>query len=135
MLHQITDVDLQQYAHTLEKLVPRGCLNATDRRLSLLGEKSPGYSYVSYAALRMCEALVSPRIFFLLRNPVTRAYSAFHHTRSDVRWMFPNISFDPDGFNRLVLGAGMTGRQVTILRMFAKYMRQIGTTFSHTLGV
>ena len=102
MLHQITDVDLQQYAHTLEKLVPRGCLNATDRRLSLLGEKSPGYSYVSYAALRMCEALVSPRIFFLLRNPVTRAYSAFHHTRSDVRWMFPNISFDPDGFNRLV---------------------------------
>ncbi len=37
---------------------------------------------------------------------------------------------EDDGFNRLVLGAGMTGRQVTILRMFAKYMRQIGTTFS-----
>ena len=102
MLHQITDVDLQQYAHTLESLVPSGCLNATDRRLSLLGEKSPGYSFFSYAALRMCEALVSPRIFFLLRNPVTRAYSAFYHTRSDVRWMFPNISFDPDGFNRFV---------------------------------
>ena len=26
----------------------------------------------------------------------------------------------------------MTGRQVTILRMFAKYMRQIGTTFSQS---
>jgi len=39
---------------------------------------------------------------------------------------------EDDGFNRLVLGAGMTGRQVTILRMLAKYMRQIGTTFSQS---
>ena len=54
MLHQITDVDLQQYAHTLESLVPPGCLNATDRRLSLLGEKSPGYSYVSFAVNTHC---------------------------------------------------------------------------------
>lgn len=38
--------------------------------------------------------------------------------------------YEDDGFNRLVLGAGLTGRQVTILRMFAKYMRQTGTTFS-----
>lgn len=40
--------------------------------------------------------------------------------------------YEDDGFNRLVLSAGMTGRQVTILRMFAKYMRQIGTTFSQS---
>ncbi|RUO81295.1 NAD-glutamate dehydrogenase [Idiomarina tyrosinivorans] len=39
---------------------------------------------------------------------------------------------EDDGFNRLILGAGMTGRHVTILRMFAKYMRQIGTTFSQS---
>lgn len=38
--------------------------------------------------------------------------------------------YEDDGFNRLILGAGMTGRDVTILRMFAKYMRQIGVTFS-----
>lgn len=38
--------------------------------------------------------------------------------------------YEDDGFNRLVLGAGMTGRHVLILRMFAKYMRQIGVTFS-----
>ncbi|KFZ29736.1 NAD-glutamate dehydrogenase [Pseudidiomarina atlantica] len=38
--------------------------------------------------------------------------------------------YEDDGFNRLVLSAGLTGRQVIILRMFAKYMRQIGTTFS-----
>jgi len=38
--------------------------------------------------------------------------------------------YEDDGFNRLVLGAGMSGRQVVVLRMFAKYMRQIGITFS-----
>ncbi len=38
--------------------------------------------------------------------------------------------YEDDGFNRLVLNAGLTGRQVVILRLFAKYMRQIGTTFS-----
>lgn len=38
--------------------------------------------------------------------------------------------YENDGFNRLILGAGMTGRDVVILRMFAKYMRQIGVTFS-----
>lgn len=40
--------------------------------------------------------------------------------------------YEDDGFNRLILGAGMTGRDVTILRMFAKYMRQIGVTFSQS---
>ncbi len=35
-----------------------------------------------------------------------------------------------DGFNRLVLLAGLTWREVVILRAYAKYMRQAGTTFS-----
>jgi glutamate dehydrogenase len=35
-----------------------------------------------------------------------------------------------DGFNRLVLGAGLTWREVAMLRAFAKYLRQAGTTFS-----
>ncbi|MGQ0550199.1 MAG: NAD-glutamate dehydrogenase [Armatimonadota bacterium] len=37
-----------------------------------------------------------------------------------------------DGFNRLVLLAGLTSRQVTILRAYSKYLRQIGTTFSQS---
>lgn len=40
--------------------------------------------------------------------------------------------YEDDGFNRLILGAGMEGRHVVILRMFAKYMRQIGVTFSQS---
>jgi glutamate dehydrogenase len=35
-----------------------------------------------------------------------------------------------DGFNRLVLAAGLSARQVTILRLYAKLLRQAGTTFS-----
>ena len=37
-----------------------------------------------------------------------------------------------DGFNRLVLAAGLSARQVTILRCYAKLLRQAGTTFSQT---
>ncbi|MBM7786247.1 NAD-glutamate dehydrogenase [Tenggerimyces flavus] len=37
-----------------------------------------------------------------------------------------------DGFNALVLRAGQTWRQATILRAYAKYMRQTGSTFSQS---
>ena len=35
-----------------------------------------------------------------------------------------------DGFNALVLGAGLTWRQATVLRAYAKYMRQGNTPFA-----
>ncbi|MFF2653853.1 NAD-glutamate dehydrogenase [Streptomyces sp. NPDC058045] len=35
-----------------------------------------------------------------------------------------------DGFNALVLGAGLTWRQAMVLRAYAKYLRQAGATFS-----
>ncbi|MGH6797115.1 MAG: NAD-glutamate dehydrogenase domain-containing protein, partial [Roseiarcus sp.] len=35
-----------------------------------------------------------------------------------------------DGFNRLVLGAGLDWRQVTVLRLYAKALRQAGSAFS-----
>ena len=37
---------------------------------------------------------------------------------------------ESDGFNALVLGGGLTWRQVVILRTVAKYLRQTGSTFS-----
>ncbi|HEX2177362.1 MAG TPA: NAD-glutamate dehydrogenase, partial [Nocardioidaceae bacterium] len=37
---------------------------------------------------------------------------------------------ESDGFNRLVLAAGLTWRQVSVLRAYAKYLRQGGTAFS-----
>jgi glutamate dehydrogenase len=35
-----------------------------------------------------------------------------------------------DGFNRLVLHAGLTWREIAVLRALARYLRQTGTTFS-----
>ncbi|MDH2427881.1 NAD-glutamate dehydrogenase [Sphaerisporangium sp. TRM90804] len=37
---------------------------------------------------------------------------------------------ESDGFNALVLATGLTWQQAQILRMYAKYLRQAGTTFS-----
>lgn len=39
-------------------------------------------------------------------------------------------NLESDGFNRLLLGAGLTGREITILRSYARYMRQVGFPFS-----
>ncbi|WP_299495159.1 NAD-glutamate dehydrogenase [uncultured Shewanella sp.] len=41
-----------------------------------------------------------------------------------------NKKLEDDGFNRLVLSTGLTGREVSVLRAYAKYMRQIDSTFS-----
>ncbi|QYK03021.1 NAD-glutamate dehydrogenase [Shewanella psychrotolerans] len=41
-----------------------------------------------------------------------------------------NKQLEDDGFNRLVLATGLSGREVSILRAYAKYMRQIDATFS-----
>jgi glutamate dehydrogenase len=39
---------------------------------------------------------------------------------------------ESDGFNRLVLGAGLSARQSTILRLYAKVLRQAGVGFSQS---
>ncbi len=39
---------------------------------------------------------------------------------------------ESDGFNRLVLKSGLSSRQVAMLRAYAKYLRQIGSTFGQS---
>jgi glutamate dehydrogenase len=39
-------------------------------------------------------------------------------------------SVENDGFNRLVLGAELTWREISLLRAISKYLRQAGSTFS-----
>ncbi|MFN2629542.1 MAG: NAD-glutamate dehydrogenase [Gaiellaceae bacterium] len=39
-------------------------------------------------------------------------------------------TLENDGFNRLVLGAGLTWREIVLLRAISKYLRQAGATFS-----
>ncbi|MGO4302514.1 NAD-glutamate dehydrogenase [Cupriavidus sp. RAF12] len=42
-----------------------------------------------------------------------------------------NGEIENDDFNRLVLRASLAARDVTILRAYAKYLRQVGSTFSN----
>jgi glutamate dehydrogenase len=51
---------------------------------------------------------------------------AFHEAFAEV-W---RGSMENDGFNRLILGAGVSARDVTILRAQCKYLRQAGIPFS-----
>src|SRR4029450_9711039 len=51
----------------------------------------------------------------------------FHEARARV-WSGER---EDDGFNRLVLGAGLDWREVTILRAYCKYLRQAAIPFSH----
>jgi glutamate dehydrogenase len=53
--------------------------------------------------------------------------------RAEVQRTFVDLflgEVESDGFNQLVLAAGLTGRQVAVLRSYAKYLRQIGFPFS-----
>jgi glutamate dehydrogenase len=54
-----------------------------------------------------------------VRGQVENAFSATWRGEAEV-----------DGFNELVLRAGLTWRQVVVLRAYAKYLRQAGTVFS-----
>ncbi|BCJ60576.1 NAD-glutamate dehydrogenase [Micromonospora endophytica] len=54
-----------------------------------------------------------------VRPHVENAFAAAWRTEAEV-----------DGFNELVLRAGLTWRQVVVLRAYAKYLRQTGTVFS-----
>ena len=52
---------------------------------------------------------------------------------ANVRATFEGLlagDIEPDGFNRLVLIAGLTAAQANVLRCYAKYASQIGFTFS-----
>lgn len=40
---------------------------------------------------------------------------------------------ESDGFNRLILGASLSGREVSILRAYARYMRQVGFHLASTI--
>jgi glutamate dehydrogenase len=69
---------------------------------------------------------------FGLRAPAGATLDS-EELRDEFRAAFAGLWYgeiEGDGFNRLVLLGGLTGRQVTVLRAYAKYLRQAGTTFS-----
>ncbi|MFJ3924983.1 NAD-glutamate dehydrogenase [Streptomyces sp. NPDC090022] len=73
---------------------------------------------------------------FGLRMPVSDG-SGDNYLGDDARERFQEAfaavwtgEAENDNFNTLVLGAGLTWRQAVVLRAYAKYLRQAGSTFS-----
>jgi hypothetical protein len=59
----------------------RGCFptpRSDDGRTTITGEATPGYLFHPLAPERMAEVVPWARLITLLRNPVDRAYSAYH---------------------------------------------------------
>jgi hypothetical protein len=61
------------------------------KRWTVTGEKSPYYLYHPHAAMRIAEVIPRAKLIVLLRNPVDRAYSAYHH---QVRAGHETLSFE-----------------------------------------
>ena len=65
----------------------------------------------------------------------SKGISDFNQVSARFRAALTNVwnnRLENDGFNRLVLMGGLKGREASILRAYAKYMRQIGVTFSQS---
>jgi hypothetical protein len=50
-----------------------------DGQRTITGEATPGYLFHPHAAKRMARVIPEARLIALLRNPVDRTYSAYHH--------------------------------------------------------
>ena len=55
---------------------------------------------------------------------------ALRHRFEDAFLALWNNDAEDDGFNKLLVGADLAWRQISILRAYAKYLRQAGSTFS-----
>ncbi|MFG3494473.1 NAD-glutamate dehydrogenase [Streptomyces sp. NPDC047928] len=74
---------------------------------------------------------------FGLRMPAVTGNGGSGYLAEDARERFQEAfaaswtgEAENDGFNALVLSAGLTWRQAMVLRAYAKYLRQAGSTFS-----
>ncbi|MFB8777422.1 NAD-glutamate dehydrogenase [Streptomyces broussonetiae] len=74
---------------------------------------------------------------FGLRLPKTKSGAVTDYLADDARERFQDAfaatwtgKAENDGFNSLVLSAGLNWRQAMVLRAYAKYLRQAGSTFS-----
>ncbi|MCX5263851.1 NAD-glutamate dehydrogenase [Streptomyces sp. NBC_00199] len=80
------------------------------------------HAWIYDFGLRIPKALAGPGGDFLGDDGRERFQEAFSATWTG--------KAENDGFNALVLGAGLSWRQAVVLRAYAKYLRQAGSTFS-----
>src|SRR5260221_9323468 len=83
-------------------------------------EAQPGWAWIQALALPAPVSRGTADLAIAEIRP--RFEEAFGHVSSG--------EMENDGLNRLVLAAGLSWRQVVVLRLYAKFLRQAGSTFS-----
>ncbi len=140
-LHDEGDIDLSLYE-------PPGSAPGV-RRLKLFHVGEPvSLSVVLPRLQQMGVEVIDERPYEVARGGQTKAWVYDFGLRyeptgevpaQDARVLFQDAfaavwrgKAESDSFNTLVLRAGLTWRQATVLRAYAKYLRQGGSTFSQT---
>lgn len=92
---------------------------------SLRGERSPNYLVHHWAHERMRSVVPRARLIVLLRNPVTRAYSAWNHGRADdwgsISEVYREHDFDPMIRDHPDVGCLVDGKYVDHLEHLLKF--------------
>jgi hypothetical protein len=81
------------FPSVLHRKFPRGIR----RRAILTGEASPYYVFHPHAAKRVLETVPAVKLILMLRNPVDRAWSQYHH---EVRWGFEKLTTFEDAIDK-----------------------------------
>jgi len=131
--------------HAVNLYVPAG-VASDQRRLKLFSAESVSLSIVSPILQGMGVEVIDERPYeltpaegarrwiydFGLRYEITAETSpeAASQLFEDAFAAVWNGAAESDGFNALVLHAGLNWRQVVLVRGYAKYLRQVGTPFS-----
>jgi glutamate dehydrogenase len=114
-LYSLTDISLAQVLPVLSSL---GVQVVTERPFPLVrtaADGLPGGAFIFDIGLKAARAAQLGEVRLLWEE----AFLACWHGRAEV-----------DGFNGLVAAAGLDWRRVAVLRAYARYLRQTGTTFS-----
>ncbi|HCV13059.1 MAG TPA: NAD-glutamate dehydrogenase [Candidatus Accumulibacter sp.] len=118
-------------AHQHLKLFRRGCPRPLSAILPVL--ENLGLTVLSEQPFRLPESDLHIADF-AVRLPEARALDdeATRQAFVDLLERLLRDQAENDGFNRLVLLAGLDGRQIGILRAYSRYLRQAGLPFSQS---
>ena len=94
------------------------------------GEKSPSYMKNAKAIERMAEVIPDVKLIIMLRNPVTRAYSAWNHFNQSIK-KSQKRGWRIESFETAISLAEQKEKPFTSLLALGNYMHQINTLLQY----
>ena len=115
--------DDEQWSRGVEAY--QACFDQPDK---LQGEKSPHYLDVEAAHPRMAEVLPDAKLIVMLRNPISRAYSAWNHYNQDPE-LFARWGWKPAPFEQAIERDDELSRQLIDFGCYALNIQRLLTWF------